>query len=73
MRNKPDAFSQAESLTNAILEKINGLNKSRKKFITEILLLFMGVRGRYNFLNLARYGNYSEQFIVIILNNHLII
>ena len=54
MRNKPDAFSQAESLTGTILEKINGLNKSRKKFIMDILLLFMGVRGRYNFLNLAR-------------------
>jgi len=61
VRNKPDAFSQAESLTGTILEKINGLNKSRKKFIMDILLLFMGVRGRYNFLNLARYGNYSEQ------------
>lgn len=61
MRNKPDAFSQAESLTSAILEKINGLKKSRKKFITEILLLFIGMRGRYNFLNLSRYGNYSDQ------------
>ena len=72
MRNKPDAFRQAESLTSTILEKINGINKSRKKFITDILLLFMGMRGRYNFLNLARYGNYLNRVIVIILNNLLI-
>ena len=37
------------------------MNKSRKKFIQHILILFMGIRGRYNFLNMARYGEYSEQ------------
>ena len=26
-----------------------------------ILILFMGMRGRHNFLNMARYGSYSEQ------------
>lgn len=61
MRNKPDAFSQAESLTGTIIEKINGINKSQKKFIKHILILFMGIRGRYNFLNMSRYGSYSEQ------------
>ena len=24
-------------------------------------MLFMGLRGRHNFLNMARYGDYSEQ------------
>ena len=24
-------------------------------------MLFMGLRGRYNFLNMARYGQYGEQ------------
>lgn len=61
MRNKRDAFNQAESLIGTILGKINGINKSQKKFIKHILILFMGIRGRYNFLNMARYGTYSEQ------------
>ena len=26
-----------------------------------LMILFMGIRGRYNFLNMARYGDYSEQ------------
>lgn len=61
MRNKPDAFNQAESLIGTIVDKIKGMNKSRKKFIQHIFILFMGIRGRYNFLNMARYGEYSEQ------------
>ena len=61
MRNTPDAFNHAESVISTIIEKINGINKSRIKFINHILLLFMGIRGRYNFLNIARYGEYNEQ------------
>ena len=56
-----NAFNQAEGLIGTILEKINGISKSRQKFIKHILILFMGIRGRYNFLNMARYGEYSEQ------------
>lgn len=48
-------------MVSTILEKINGINKSQKKFIKHILILFMGIRGRYNFLNMSRYGRYSEQ------------
>lgn len=55
------AFNKSEALVSAILEKISGFNIPQKKFVKHILLLFMGMRGRYNFLNLARYGNYSEQ------------
>lgn len=45
----------------AIIEKITGINKSRQKFLKHIFFLFMGMRGRNNFLNMARYGEYSEQ------------
>ena len=61
VKTSKDAFNQAEGLISTILEKINGINKSRQKFIKHILILFMGMRGRYNFLNMARYGEYSEQ------------
>lgn len=62
METSNGAFNHAESVISAIIEKINGkMNKSRQKFITNLFLLFMGLRGRYNFLNMARYGNYSEQ------------
>lgn len=55
------AFNRAESVIGTIIEKITGINRSRKKFIKHILVLYMGMRGRYNFLNMARYGRYSEQ------------
>jgi hypothetical protein len=61
VRNTKDAFNQTQGLISTIIEKITGINKSQKKFIKHILILFMGMRGRYNFLNMSRYGNYSEQ------------
>jgi hypothetical protein len=61
MKNTNDAFNKCETLVGAILEKISGINKSRKKFMLHLFLLFMGLRGRYNFLNMERYGNYNEQ------------
>lgn len=56
-----DAFLKSEALVSAILDKMTGLNKARKKFMLHLFLLFLGLRGRYNFLNMARYGKYSEQ------------
>lgn len=56
-----DAFLKSEALVTAILDKMAGLNKARKKFMLHLFQLFLGLRGRYNFLNMARYGTYSEQ------------
>jgi len=62
MQNKtPDASTKSEALIAAIIEKMPVLNKARKDFMLTIFMLFMGLRGRYNFLNMARYGQYSEQ------------
>jgi len=62
MKNKTlDALNKSETLIGAILEKMIGLSKSRQKFMIRILMLYLGLRGRYNFLNMARYGEYSEQ------------
>jgi hypothetical protein len=56
-----DAFDKCESLVVAIIGKISGTNKRRRKFMLHLFLLFMGLRGRFNFLNMARYGKYDEQ------------
>lgn len=62
MHNKRlDACDKSEALISAIIGKMTGMNKARKKFILTIFLMYLGLRGRYNFLNMARYGQYSEQ------------
>ncbi len=62
MQNKRlDAMNKSETLIGAIIGKLSGLNKSREKFMISIFMLYLGLRGRYNFLNMARYGEYGEQ------------
>lgn len=55
-----NAFTLSQELLTKILNKMLGLNKRRKEFIIHILLLYWGIRGRYTFLNLSRYGKYHE-------------
>jgi hypothetical protein len=59
--NKQDAFNKSKALVNAIIEKIGKQNKARERFMVNIFTLFMGLGGRYNFTNMSRYGDYSEQ------------
>jgi len=62
MQNKnQDAFNKSEALIGAIIQKMSGINKARKKFLIKLFMLYLGLRGRYNFLNMARYGEYAEQ------------
>ncbi len=62
MRNIQQSASQkSKALIEAILAKKPDLGKVQKTFICSILLLFLSLRGRYNFLGMARYGNYSEK------------
>ena len=49
-----------EILIEQILNKIPRINKSRKKFFVHIMMLFMSIRGRINFLQMARYGQMQE-------------
>lgn len=56
-----DACDRSKALIGAIIEKMSGMNKARKKFMLTIFMMYLGLRGRYNFLNMARYGQYSEQ------------
>lgn len=61
MKNKPDAFNCAKGVISTIIGKISGVALPRKKFILHLFELFMSMRGRYNFMNLSRYGDYGEQ------------
>ncbi len=44
-----------------ILNKLPNINKRRKDFLVEIFALLLSIKGRINFLQLSRYGNYKEQ------------
>ena len=43
------------------LDKISVFNKSRKGFLCEIFVLFLSIKGRVNFLQLSRFGDFKEQ------------
>ncbi len=61
MQNKIDAFRKSQALISAKLDKIGIQNKAKKNFMMRIIFLFMGFSGRYNFTNMARYGEYTEK------------
>lgn len=51
----------AETLIATILRKMPGIGNCQVRFIRHILLLYLGLRGRYNFANMSRYSCYSEK------------
>ena len=54
-------LNKAKSLITAIIGKIGKTTKPTQKFIHHILILYMGLRGKYNFINMSRYGRYDEK------------
>jgi hypothetical protein len=48
-------------LISSMIDKLPNINQWRRTFLLEILILFLSIRGRINFLQLARYGKYKEQ------------
>lgn len=44
-----------------ILDKMSKINKWQYDFVTEVLILFMSIKGRVNFLQLGRYSDFGEQ------------
>jgi hypothetical protein len=43
------------------LNKMSKINQCRKDFILEVFILFLSIKGRLNFLQLARFGAFGEQ------------
>jgi hypothetical protein len=56
-----NAFTLGLSLIETILAKMADVGKCQKRFITEILLLMLSLRGKVNFLQMGRYGLLGEQ------------
>jgi hypothetical protein len=50
-----------KALIASMIDKLSNINQWRRTFLIETLILFMSIRGRINFLQLARYGKYKEQ------------
>lgn len=49
------------TLIISTLDKISIFNKCRKDFLCEVFVLFLCIKGRINFLQLARFGLFKEQ------------
>jgi Transposase DDE domain len=60
-----NSFKKAISLFSATLNSVDGLTKSQRKFLDWLLITWLLLPIRHNFLNLSRYGNgkYCEQTI----------
>jgi len=50
-----------KSLIINMIDMLPNINQWRRSFFLETLLLFMSIRGKINFLQLARYGKFKEQ------------
>ena len=50
-----------KSIIDTLLNKISGLSRTRKAFLVHIFTLFISIRGRLNFMNMSRFGDYSEK------------
>ncbi|MCB0647122.1 MAG: hypothetical protein KDC49_10690 [Saprospiraceae bacterium] len=68
-----NAFIKGESLIAAILSKMSGIGIVQRRFISNILMLVLSIRGRINFLQLERYGTMSERSYRDHCSNELII
>src|ERR1035437_6809651 len=61
----------AKSLVVSVLysTEFSALKDSRKLFILNVLLCFLSIKGRINFLQLSRYSKYCEQYFRINFEN----
>jgi hypothetical protein len=50
-----------KSIIISVLVKLSDINQWRRDFLVETFILFLSIRGRINFLQLARYGLHKEQ------------
>lgn len=53
--------SECKGHIKKALHKMNGVNKWQSHFIMEVLILFLSIKGRLNFLQLSRHSEYNEQ------------
>lgn len=56
-----NALTLGRSLTSTIIRKMDKLGAVQRQFIPHILILCLSLRGRFNFLQMGREGQYNEQ------------
>lgn len=59
MRNRDN--KPYKTLIINTLNKISKFGKCRKDFFIEVIILLLSIKGRVNFLQLGRFGNFKEQ------------
>ncbi len=52
--------SESKTLTEKIINKLQGITKPSKKFFISTVILFLSLRGRYNFKGMSRYSSDCE-------------
>jgi hypothetical protein len=60
----PSLVARPVTIVTATLKQLPGLAKPRRKFDAALLATILALRGRVNYRNLARYGDYSERSYV---------
>lgn len=63
MQTLSTALDKATNFVQATLSKVAGLSKPQRKFLIWLFERWLMLPVRYNFLNLGRYGGYSEKAI----------
>lgn len=63
MQTLPAALDKAANFVQARINKVVGLTKPQAKFLLWLFERWLMLPVRYNFLNLSRYGGYSEKAI----------
>ena len=59
--NQNELDQYLELINSVLLKSAVKINKWREKFMLEVLLLYLIIPGRINFLQLGRYGRFGEQ------------
>ena len=59
--NLNELYQYLELINSVLLKLAVKLNKWREKFMLEVLLLYLIIPGRINFLQPGRYGRFGEQ------------
>ena len=49
------------TIVTATLNQLPGLSKPRRTFVAALIAMILALRGRVNYRNLARYGDYAER------------
>ena len=57
----PSLVARPVTIVRATLKQLPGLAKPRRKFVAALLATILALRGRVNYRNLARYGEYCER------------